>query len=47
MSTFSTRTIVSLAVTLALAAGTPITLSVEAFNSGGKSAKVDVVVICP
>ncbi len=32
---------------LALAAGTPITLSVEAFNSGGKSAKVDVVVICP
>lgn len=32
---------------LALAAGTPITLSVEAFNSGGKSAKVDVIVICP
>lgn len=32
---------------LALAAGTPITLSVEAFNSGGKSAKVDVVIICP
>ena len=32
---------------LPLAAGTPITLSVEAFNSGGKSAKVDVIVICP
>jgi hypothetical protein len=32
---------------LQLAAGTPITLSVEAYNAGGKSAKVDVVVICP
>lgn len=32
---------------LPLAAGTPITLSVEAFNSGGKSAKVDVIVVCP
>jgi hypothetical protein len=32
---------------LVLAAGTPITLSVEAYNSGGKSAKVDVVIICP
>ncbi|MBI3151693.1 MAG: hypothetical protein HYZ21_06145 [Chloroflexi bacterium] len=30
-----------------LAAGTPITMSVEAFNSGGKSAKVDVIIICP
>ena len=27
--------------------GTPITLSVEAFNDGGKSAKVDVVIVCP
>lgn len=27
--------------------GVPITLSVEAFNDGGKSAKVDVVIICP
>ena len=32
---------------LPLAAGTPITLSVEAFNSGGKSAKVDIIIICP
>lgn len=28
-------------------AGTALTLSVEAFNSGGASAKVDVIVICP
>jgi hypothetical protein len=28
-------------------AGVPITMSVEAYNSGGKSAKVDVVIICP
>ena len=27
--------------------GMPITMSVEAFNDGGKSAKVDVVIICP
>jgi hypothetical protein len=27
--------------------GTPITMSVEAFNDGGKSAKVDVVFTCP
>ncbi|MBL8102563.1 MAG: hypothetical protein JNM02_08550, partial [Anaerolineales bacterium] len=25
----------------------PITMSVEAFNSGGKSAKVDIVIACP
>lgn len=28
-------------------AGTPMTMSVEAFNDGGKSAKVDVIIICP
>jgi hypothetical protein len=32
---------------LALAAGTPITLSVEAYNSGGKSTKLDVIIVCP
>jgi hypothetical protein len=32
---------------LVLAGGTPVTMSVEAYNSGGKSAKVDVVIICP
>ena len=32
---------------LPLAAGTPITLSVEAFNSGGKAAKVDIIITCP
>jgi hypothetical protein len=32
---------------LQTAPGVPITMSVEAYNSGGKSAKVDVVIICP
>jgi hypothetical protein len=32
---------------LVLPANTPITLSVEAYNSGGASTKVDVVVTCP
>lgn len=32
---------------LAFPMGTPMTMSVEAFNDGGKSAKVDVIIVCP